>query len=157
MQGHKEVISALNAVLGQSLVAINQYFLHARIVKNWGIEELNDSFYLQSIQEMKDSDKLINRILLLEGLPNLQELGKLMIGENVQEILECDLRLEGTKQKVLIDAIGICEANKDFVSRALLVELKDTNEEYEDWLHTQLELIEGMGIEKYIQLKATDD
>ncbi len=156
MQGNKEVIRALNRVLAQSLIAINQYFLHARIVKNWGIESLNDSFYHQSIQEMKDSDKLINRILLLEGLPNLQDLGKLLIGENVQEILQCDLRLETTKHEILVDAIHVCETHKDFVSRALLVELKDTNEEYEDWLSTQLELIDSMSIENYIQLKAQD-
>lgn len=151
MQGDKTVIRALNSVLAQSLVAINQYFLHARIVKNWGIETLNEAFYKQSIREMKDSDILINRILLLEGLPNLQELGKLMIGETVAEILACDLTLEQKKHDVLIEAIEICNQNKDFVSRELLVKLKDTNEEYQDWLHTQQELIDSMGIQNYIQ------
>ena len=157
MKADKEVIRALNAVLGQSLIAINQYFLHARIVKNWGIGELNESFYKQSIQEMKWSDELIERILLLEGLPNLQDLGKLMIGEDVAEILSCDLKLENRKHDVLIDAIGICEAHRDYVSREILVKLKDGNEEYIDWLDTQHELIENMGMPNYIQLKAQDD
>ncbi|VEG13566.1 bacterioferritin [Moraxella cuniculi] len=157
MKGDKQVIRALNLVLGQSLIAINQYFLHARIVKNWGINELNEAFYKQSIQEMKWSDELIERILLLEGLPNLQELGKLLIGENVAEILACDLKLEQRKHDVLVDAIGVCEENRDYVSREILVKLKDGNEEYEDWLNTQQELIEDMGIENYIQLKASED
>lgn len=157
MKGDKQVIRALNAVLGQSLIAINQYFLHARIAKNWGIENLNEAFYKQSIAEMKWSDTLIERILLLEGLPNLQELGKLLIGENVPEILNCDLQLEERKHQVLVDAILVCETQKDFVSRQILVSLKDGNEEYADWLGTQLEQIEMMGIEKYIQLNAQDD
>ncbi|OOS07733.1 bacterioferritin [Moraxella cuniculi DSM 21768] len=157
MKGDKQVIRALNLVLGQSLIAINQYFLHARIVKNWGINELNEAFYKQSIQEMKWSDELIERILLLEGLPNLQELGKLLIGENVAEILACDLKLEQRKHDVLVDAIGVCEENRDYVSREILIKLKDGNEEYEDWLNTQQELIEDMGIENYIQLKASED
>ncbi|WP_434353931.1 bacterioferritin [Psychrobacter sp. HD31] len=154
MKGHPEVIKALNLVLGKSLIAINQYFLHARIVKNWGVEELNDVFYKQSIREMKWSDKIIERVLLLEGLPNLQELGKLLIGEDVAEILECDLRLESQKHALLIEAIKICEDNKDYVSRELLVELKDGNEEYEDWLETQQDLINDMGIQNYIQQQA---
>ncbi|AKG15354.2 bacterioferritin [Moraxella bovoculi] len=157
MKGDKEVIRALNSVLGQSLIAINQYFLHARIVKNWGVEELNDVFYKQSIQEMKWSDELIERILLLEGLPNLQELGKLLIGENVEEILACDLRLEKRKHDVLVDAIGVCTEKRDFVSRELLIRLKDGNEEYEDWLETQQEKIEDIGIQNYIQIQSTED
>ncbi|AKG17056.1 bacterioferritin [Moraxella bovoculi] len=157
MKGDKEVIRALNSVLGQSLIAINQYFLHARIVKNWGVEELNDAFYKQSIQEMKWSDELIERILLLEGLPNLQELGKLLIGENVEEILACDLRLEKRKHDVLVDAIGVCTEKRDFVSRELLIRLKDGNEEYEDWLETQQEKIEDIGIQNYIQIQSTED
>lgn len=157
MKGDKEVIRALNSVLGQSLIAINQYFLHARIVKNWGVEELNDVFYKQSIQEMKWSDELIERILLLEGLPNLQELGKLLIGENVEEILACDLRLEKRKHDVLVDAIGVCTEKRDFVSRELLIRLKDSNEEYEDWLETQQEKIEDIGIQNYIQIQSTED
>ncbi len=153
MQTNKEVIKALNLVLAQSLIAINQYFLHARIVKNWGIDALNATLYQQSIQEMKWSDELIERILLLGGLPNLQELGKLLIGETVSEILSCDIKLEQHKHDVLIDAIQVCKANRDFVSRELLVRLKDGNEEYEDWLSTQLEMIESMGIQNYIQYK----
>lgn len=157
MQGNKEVIRALNAALGQSLIAINQYFLHARIVKNWGIGELNEAFYKQSIQEMKWSDQLIERILLLEGLPNLQEYGKILIGEDVAEILSCDLKLENRKHDLLVEAINTCEANRDYVSRELLVALKDGNEEHIDWLNTQNELIASMGIQNYIQLKAQED
>ncbi|TWV80694.1 bacterioferritin [Moraxella sp. VT-16-12] len=154
MKGDKDVIRQLNLVLGQSLIAINQYFLHARIVKNWGVEELNDAFFKQSIQEMKWSDELIERILLLEGLPNLQELGKLLIGETVQEILECDLRLEKRKHDILIEAIDVCTQKRDFVSRELLVKLKDGNEEYEDWLETQQEKIDDIGIQNYIQTQS---
>lgn len=157
MKGEKQVIRALNAVLGQSLIAINQYFLHARIAKNWGIDELNEAFYKQSITEMKWSDTLIERILLLEGLPNLQELGKLLIGENVLEMLSCDLQLEERKHQVLIDAILTCETHKDFVSRQILVQLKDGNEEYADWLNCQQEMIERMGVANYIQLKAQSE
>ncbi len=156
MKGDKDVIRQLNLVLGQSLIAINQYFLHARIVKNWGIEELNESFYKQSIREMKWSDELIERILLLEGLPNLQDLGKLMIGEGVEEILSCDLRLEKRKHDVLVEAIELCTQKRDFVSRELLIKLKEGNEEYEDWLETQQEKIENIGIENYIQLHSAD-
>ncbi len=151
MKGDKEVLKSLNLVLGKSLIAINQYFLHARIVNNWGIEELNDAFYKQSIREMKWADQLIERILLLEGLPNLQELGKLFIGEDVAEILTCDIRLEADKHELLKQAIKICEDKKDFVSRQLLVSLKDGNEEYIDWLGTQQELIEDIGLANYIQ------
>ncbi len=157
MKGNKEVIRALNVALGQSLIAINQYFLHARIVKNWGIGELNEAFYKQSIQEMKWSDQLIERILLLEGLPNLQEYGKILIGEDVAEILSCDLKLENRKHDLLVEAINTCEANRDYVSRELLVALKDGNEEHIDWLDTQNELIASMGIQNYIQLKAQED
>lgn len=156
MQGEKQVIRALNQVLGQALIAINQYFLHARIAKNWGLEELNDKLYHQSIHEMKWADDLIERILMLEGLPNLQELGKLLIGENVAEILDCDLRLERQKTEILREAIKICEESDDFVSRKLLVKLKDGSEEHIDWLETQHELIANMGIEKYTQSMMDD-
>lgn len=145
------VINALNSVLSQSLVAINQYFLHARMVKNWGIEELNDKFYRQSILEMKLSDKLIERVFLLDGLPNLQDLGKLYIGEDVAEILVCDLKLETQKTQVIKNAIAVCEREQDYVSRELLVSLKDDSEEYLDWLTSQQELVERIGIERFIQ------
>lgn len=157
MTANKEVIRALNRVLGQSLIAINQYFLHARIVKNWGVANLNDVFYKQSIREMKWSDDLIERILLLEGLPNLQELGKLLVGETIDEMLTCDLKLENAKHDILVDAIGVCETHKDYVSRELLVKLKDGNEEHIDWLDTQKELIEMMGMQNYVQLKASHE
>lgn len=156
MQTEKQVLRALNQVLGQALIAINQYFLHARIAKNWGLEELNDKLYHQSIHEMKWADDLIERILMLEGLPNLQELGKLLIGENVAEILDCDLRLERQKTEILREAIKICEESDDFVSRKLLVKLKDGSEEHIDWLETQHELIANMGVEKYTQSMMDD-
>lgn len=157
MKGDKDVIRQLNLVLGQSLIAINQYFLHARIVKNWGIGVLNDSFFNQSIREMKWSDELIERILLLEGLPNLQELGKLLIGETVEEILACDLHLEKRKHEVLVEAIGVCTDKRDFVSREILIKLKEGNEEYEDWLETQQDKIADIGIHNYIQLQTSED
>jgi bacterioferritin len=151
MQTDKAIIRALNQVLGQTLIAINQYFLHARIAKNWALEELNEKMYHQSIQEMKWADDLIARILMLEGLPNLQELGKLLIGENVAEILGCDLQLENQKTAIIKDALALCEQHADFVSRQLLVKLKDGSEEYIDWLETQQELITVMGIQNYTQ------
>ncbi len=157
MKGDKEVIRALNKVLGQSLIAINQYFLHARIARQWGLEALNDSLYKQSIAEMKWSDDLIARILLLGGLPNLQELGKVLVGEDVPEVIECNLRLEKQKFSIITDAITLCETKSDYVSRHLLVTLKDGNEEYQDWLETQEDLIESMGVERYIQSQISDD
>lgn len=157
MQGDKEVIQALNKVLGQSLIAINQYFLHARVARHWGLETLNDNFYHQSIQEMKWSDDLIERILLLEGLPNLQDLGKVLIGEDVPEIIDCNLRLEKQKFAIITDAITLCEQRRDYVSRQLLVKLKDGNEEYEDWLATQEDLIQEVGIQNYIQSQMGSD
>jgi len=157
MKGDKEVIRALNKVLGQSLIAINQYFLHARIARHWGLETLNDSLYKQSIAEMKWSDDLIARILLLGGLPNLQELGKVLVGEDVPEVIECNLRLEKQKFSIITDAITLCETKSDYVSRHLLVMLKDGNEEYQDWLETQEDLIESMGAERYIQSQISDD
>ena len=157
MKGDKDVIRALNKVLGQSLIAINQYFLHARIARHWGLESLNDSLYHQSISEMKWSDDLIERILLLDGLPNLQELGKVLVGEDVPEIIDCNLRLEKQKFDILTDAITLCETHRDYVSRQLLVKLKDGNEEYQDWLETQEDLIESIGVERYIQSQMDDD
>ena len=157
MKGDKEVIRALNKVLGQSLIAINQYFLHARIARHWGLEALNENFYKQSIAEMKWSDDLIARILLLDGLPNLQDYGKMFIGEDVPEIIDCNLRLEKQKFAIITDAITLCETQSDYVSRQLLVTLKDGNEEYQDWLETQEDLLESMGVERYIQSQISDD
>lgn len=157
MKGDKEVIRALNKVLGQSLIAINQYFLHARIARHWGLEALNENFYKQSIAEMKWSDDLIARILLLGGLPNLQDYGKMFIGEDVPELIDCNLRLEKQKFDIITDAIALCEAHADYVSRQLLTILKDGNEEYEDWLETQEDLITSMGVERYIQSQINDD
>jgi bacterioferritin len=156
MKGDKEVIRALNKVLGQSLIAINQYFLHARIAKNWGVEELNDNFYKQSIQEMKWSDAIIERVLLLEGLPNLQDYGKLYIGEDVEEMIDCDVRLEDQKFAIITDTITLCEQKQDYVSRKLLLGIKDGNEEYIDWLDTQKDLIRDIGMQNYIQAKIDD-
>lgn len=156
MKGDKEVIRALNKVLGQSLTAINQYFLHARIAKNWGVEELNDNFYKQSIQEMKWSDAIIERILLLEGLPNLQDYGKLYIGEDVEEMIDCNVRLEDQKFAIITDTITLCEQKQDYVSRKLLLGIKDGNEEYIDWLDTQKDLIRDIGMQNYIQAKIDD-
>ena len=147
MKGDKEVIRALNKVLGQSLIAINQYFLHARIARHWGLEALNESCYKQSIAEMKWSDDLIARILLLGGLPNLQDYGKMFIAEDVPEMIECNLRLEKQKFDIITDAITLCEIQSDYVSRQLLVTLKDGNEEYQDWLETQEDLIESITVD----------
>ncbi|MDO4641079.1 MAG: bacterioferritin [Neisseria sp.] len=157
MQGDRSVIRELNKNLGLLLITINQYFLHARILKNWGFEELSENFYKQSIVEMKAADKIIERILMLEGLPNLQELGKLLIGENAQEIIQCDLTKEQEKHDALVAAIAECEAKQDYVSRALLAKLKDTNEEHIDWLETQQEMIVELGLQNYLQTAAQED
>ncbi len=157
MEANKEVIRALNKVLGQSLIAINQYFLHARIARHWGLEALNKNFYKQSIAEMKWSDDLIARILLLGGLPNLQDYGKMFIAEDVPEMIDCNLRLEKQKFGIITDAITLCETQQDYVSRQLLTTLKDGNEEYEDWLETQEDLIASIGVERYIQSQINED
>lgn len=151
MQGDRLVIQELNKNLGLLLVTINQYFLHAKILKNLGFDDLAHSFHKQSIVEMKAADQLIERILMLEGLPNLQELGKLLIGESPVEIIQCDLSKEQEKHNALIAAIALCEEKQDYVSRQLLEAQKDENEERCDWLQTQLEQIQKIGVENYLQ------
>ena len=153
MKGDKKVIQYLNKQLTIELTAINQYFLHARMYKNWGLKQLDEHEYHESIDEMKHADRLIERILFLEGLPNLQDLGTLRIGENTREILEADLALELEAVPVLREAIAHCESVRDYVSRELFEDILESEEEHVDWIETQLELIGKIGIENYLQSK----
>lgn len=156
MKGDAKVIEFLNKVLGNELVAINQYFLHSRMYKDWGMKNLADYEYHESIDEMKHADMLIERILFLEGMPNLQDLGALRIGENTKEMLECDLALELVAIPDLRDAIVYSESVKDFVSRDLFNDILESEEEHVDWLETQLGLIEKMGLENYVQAQIVE-
>ena len=151
MKGEVEIIAQLNGILKNELTAINQYFLHARILKNWGLNRLAEKVYEESIGEMKHADKLVERILMLDGLPNLQELGKLKIGENVPEMFECDLSVETENQTCLKEAIEACEDVKDYISRNILSEILDDTEEHIDWIEAQKTRISLSGLENYSQ------
>jgi bacterioferritin len=157
MKSDPQVIQILNAVLKNELTAINQYFLHSRMLHNWGVARMGKHEYDESIDEMKHADRLIERILFLEGLPNLQDLGKLRIGENVKEILDCDLAQEMQAMPTLREGIAHCEGVSDYITRELLEDILEGEEEHVDWIETQYEMIARMGLENYVQLQSGKD
>ena len=151
-----DIITHLNRALKNELTAVNQYFLHAKMFSDWGMERIGEYERKESIDEMRHADALIERILFLEGLPNLQDLGKLMIGEEVKEMLECDLALENAAMPDLRDSIAFAEASHDYVSRELFESILESEEEHVDWIETQLELIDKTGVENYIQSQISE-
>ena len=157
MKGDAKVIEHLNTVLGNEMVAINQYFLHARMYRNWGLEELNETCYKKSIKDMKQADDLIERILFLEGLPNLQHLEKIRIGEHTAEMLQCDMEFQMEQLALLRESIDCCEQAQDYVSREILEDILGYEEEHVDWLEAQQYLIDNSGLENYLQAKMSDD
>ena len=157
MKGEKQVLVVLNEILTFELTSINQYFLHARMFKNWGLEKLNRAAYKKSIKDMKQADQIIERILFLEGLPNLQMLGKLMIGEETDEMLDCDMAFQNSQIPLLKRAVSLCEDLQDFVSRELVESILSYEEEHIDWIETQQYQIKHLGLENYLQSQVEED
>jgi bacterioferritin len=157
MKGDKQVLVVLNEILTFELTSINQYFLHARMFKNWGLEKLNRAAYKKSIKDMKQADEIIERILFLEGLPNLQMLGKLMIGEETVEMLDCDMTFQNSQIPLLRRAISLCAELQDFVSRDLITAILSYEEEHIDWIETQQYQIKHLGLENYLQSQVEED
>ena len=154
MKGDTQILEALNKALYNELIAINQYLLHSRMLKNWGVTKLAEYEYKESLDEMQHADMLIERILFLEGLPNVQDLGRLLIGEDDKEMLECDLQLEEQAIPVLKNGIALCEKKADFVSRQVLEDILKSEENHVDWLEEQFDMIKRMGLENYVQLQS---
>ena len=155
MKGDRQIIQLLNAQLTRELTAVNQYFLHARMYKQWGLKKIADVEYHESIEEMKHADRLVERILFLDGLPNLQDLGKLKIGENTEEMLAADLEVERGSHASLKEGVAACESAKDYISREILEDILESEEDHIDWLETQLGLIDRLGLQNWLQSQAS--